>query len=299
MQTRHFWITAALLVMAGSVAADAPAPQVPATDAAAYTLRYKWTAGESLAYQFTMDANGVITHGADGQPFPIAQHMDAVLRQMVANVRASDGAATIKMSFDSMKMAMNGNDVTFTPEQLAKMETMGSIVMLPDGKVISFKPAPTQLQMMPGMNSMMFQSNGSLPDGPVKIGGVWKTSVAVAMVGCQMNAVNKLIAVITASESSNADIKTTVAGTFSPTAQTGAALPMDIAGTMTGSSEQTFDINAGKMKSQNGAVDIDITMTPKQAAGGTPTPTTGSMKMKMTLKTKMTLLPSAPAAPTP
>jgi len=294
MKLCHFWIAAASLVLAGSAIADAPAtPAAPS--AQTYALRYKWTPGKSLAYQFTMDANINFTGGPGGQALPMAQHMDAVMRQNVTDVRASDGAATIAMSFDSLKMTMNGKDVPFTPEQLAQMKTIGTVTMLPTGKVLSFQRSPGQAEMMPGMSSMMFQSNGSFPDGPVKIGDDWKTTIAMSTVGMQVSALNKLLGVTEVAGHNTADIKTTVAGKFVPTAQSNTALPMNMYGTLAGSSDMTFDIDAGEVSNQEGTADVDMTLVPKQAAGGTKAQV--PMKMKMTAKTKLTLLPPPPAAP--
>ena len=257
--------------------ASSPAAAAPSS----YTLRYKWATGQVLAYHFTMDTDGTLTGGPSGQSVPLQQHMEAIVNEKVTDVRASDGAATLALFFQPVTLSVNGNDVPLPGDQATPMKSVGTMVISPAGKVLSENFAATdQMGMMPGMNSMMFQSNGNLPDGPVKTGDTWNTTANAALAVAQVSAVNTLASVDSAGGAHNADIKSTIKGTFDPDAPSSASLPMRLGGTMTGTIEQHFDIDAGKLVSQQSSADLDLALTPRDQGGAM-----GPMKMKMTVHT--------------
>lgn len=294
MKTSSFLWAAALLattVPALPVRADTPA-LAPDANAQTVTLRYKFTPGQSRAYHFTMDSDGALTR-PQGQPFPIKQHMEAMMHQTVKSVD-DKGAATIATSFDSVSLTMNGQPVPM--QNAAAMPPPTTIVMTPTGKIVSVQAPPSTPAMGPGMglnNLMMFHSNSTLPEGPVKVGDKWDSTVDVAAMGLKVTAAN----VLTSADATVAKFTTTMTGTLaSGTGAAFAALPVSLSGTMSGTSDQTFDVNAGALASQTGNVSMDLTIRPKQApAGGGAAPNAmPPMKMQMKIKTQMDQVLSAP-----
>lgn len=299
MQTRTFLLATALLA---AVPAAVPAiplaqrpPTMPAAPAAATTgagvlLRYKFTPGQSRAYKFSMDSNGLLMGGpTGGQGFPIKQHMEAVMRQTVKDVRASDGAATIQIGYDSMTMTMNGQAM---PAQApGAMTQVGTIVMTPAGKVVSFT-APNGAGGGPlgNMNSMFQNMNqGTFPEGAVKAADKWDSKADLAALGMKMAASNTVVS----ADANAAHYTTALKGTLdSSGSTTPSPLPLTLAGTIDGTSDQTFDVAAGALKSQSGTVSMDLTMTPKPGQGAPAG--AGPMKMKMKVTTHMEQMPDAP-----
>lgn len=296
MQTRTFLVAAALLTALSAVptlAQDPPAtpvivpdaPAAAAPDAAGVTLRYKFTPGQTRLYKFSMDSDGMLTGGPNGQGFPIQQHMDAILRQTVKDVRASDGAATIQVGYDSLTMTMNGQPLP--AQNTDAMKQVGTMVMLPTGKILSFTSGNAANAGPFGNMNSMFQNmnNGTFPDGPVKADDKWDSTVAMAAMGLKATASNTIVS----ADTHTAHYTTVLKGTMDTGAVTPApntpTLPLTIAGTLDGTSDQTFDVAAGALTTQTGTVNMDMTMTPKAGQGAAPA--MGPMKMKMKITTHM------------
>ena len=296
MQTRTFLLTAAFFAAVPAIhtlAQDAPAAVPTAPAAAGVTLRYKFTPGQTRVYKFSMDSDGTLMGGPGGQAFPIKQHMDAVMRQTVKDVRASDGAATIQVGYDSMQMTMNGQPMPMPPQTADAMKQAVTIVMTPAGKLVSMTSAAgANGGMMGNMNSMFQNMNTSaLPDGPVKANDKWDSKTDMVALGMKMTASNT----VTSLDAGAAHFTTVLKGTMDTGASTTPTpLPLNLAGTIDGTSDQTFDVNAGALNSQTGTANMDVTMTPKQAQAAGAAPTMGPMKMKMTITTHMDLQPDAP-----
>lgn len=299
MQTRNFLLAAALLtaVPAAGIPLAQTTPAAPAvtTDVGAgVLLRYKFTPGQSRVYKFSMDSDGTLMGGPGGQGFPIKQHMEAVMRQTVKDVRASDGAATIQVGYDSMTMTMNGQPLP--PQSAAAVKQIGTIVMTPAGKVLSFTGANgASAGPFGNMNSMFQNMNSStFPDGPVKAADKWDSKVDMAALGMKMTASNT----VASADAGAAHYTTVLNGTFDtaavPPSKDAPVLPLTLAGTISGTSDQTFDVSAGAVKSQTGTASLDLTMNPKQGQGAGAAPAMGPMKMKMKITTHLDLMPDAP-----
>lgn len=296
MQTRAFFLTAALLTAlsaAPTLAQDAPvaAPAVtdaPAAvpDAAGVTLRYKFTPGQTRTYKFSMDSDGMLTGGPNGQGFPIQQHMDAILRQTVKDVRASDGAATVQVGYDTLTMTMNGQ--ALPAQNTDAMKQVGTLVMLPTGKILSFTSANTAGAGPFGNMNNMFQNmnTSTFPDGPVKADDKWDGTMALAAMGLKATASNTVVSVDTHTAHYTTVLKGTMDSGAAPPTSNAPALPLTIAGTLDGASDQTFDVAAGALTTQTGTVNLDLTMSPK-AAQGAAAPAMGPMKLKMKVTTHM------------
>jgi hypothetical protein len=76
-------------------------------------------------------------------------------------------------------------------------------------------------------------------------------------------------------------------------------LPLSLAGSFDGASDQTFDVAAGALTSQTGTINLDLTMTPKPAQGDAPAAGATPMKLKMKVTTHMDYQPDAPKPTAP
>ena len=259
------------------------------------TLRLKFTPGQTLYYSMVTDTNGTVLTGQSGAGMPIQIHMQMLMHQTVKSVRASDGAATLDVGIDTMSMGMNGQ--AMPPEKLAPMKAIGTMVILPTGKTVSFTPSAglSTAGPMPGMDLTHMNSMGSLgrfPDAPVKAGDTWKSAVAMGMMGTNVAAEFTLLSLDTADGKTIAIIRQTTNGTFdttAPAAGTAAPMPAGMAmnGNVSGTGTLRFDVDAGAVVGQASRVNVTMAMTPP----GTTAPMNMQMKVSSTLRRA-----SAPAA---
>ena len=306
--------TAAALLAALPLAARAQtaAPAAPATPAAPVTpatptagaaqpvtLRLKFTPGQTLYYTLTADTAGTLLTGQSGAGMPINTHAQMLMRQTVKDVRAADGAATIDTGIESMTITMNGQALPLPPEKLAQMKSVGTLVILPTGKTVSFTPNPALggRAAMPGMDMSHAGAIGSLgqfPDAPVKPGDVWKTGVQMGMLGMQAAANLTLTGVDTSGGRTVAVIAQKTDGALN-TASAGAAAPgsLKMTGRVSGTGTLRFDVGAGAVESQTGVADIAMNMTPPGATAPM------KMQMKVTSTLARAQAPAAPVAPAP
>lgn len=71
------------------------------------TLRYRWTKGETVTYRMTMRTASAATGMPGAAEMKVDQTMTQVVTMLVEDV-APDGAATLRQTFASVKMEMNG-----------------------------------------------------------------------------------------------------------------------------------------------------------------------------------------------
>jgi len=90
-----------LLLLVAFVAAAAPA------SAQSVALRYRWTKGESLTYHLTSQTDTAVSGVPGAAPMTLAQTMNQVLKFTAEEVSA-DGVATLRQTFQSIKMQING-----------------------------------------------------------------------------------------------------------------------------------------------------------------------------------------------
>lgn len=302
MKTNYF-LAAAVLLAASPLTAHAqtatPVPTSPALASAAQpvTLRLKFTPGQTLYYSMVTDTNGTVLTGQSGAGMPIQIHMQMLMHQTVKSVRASDGAATLDVGIDTISMGMNGQTMPMPPEKLAPMKTIGTMVILPTGKTVSFTPSAglSAAGPMPGMDLTHMNAMGRLgqfPDAPVKAGDTWKSAVAMGMMGTSVAAGFMLLSLDTVEGKTIAIIKQTTNGTFDTTAPAaGTATPMPAGMAMNGNVDGTgtlrFDVDAGAVVGQTSRANVTMVMTPP----GATAPMNMQMKVSSTLKRA-----SAPAA---
>ena len=267
----------------------APAPVSPAAPAAAaqpVALRLKFTPGQTLYYTLVMDTSGNVMTGQSGAGMPIQIHMQMLMHQTVKSVQASDGAATLDVGLDTMSMGMNGQAMPLPADRMAQMKTIGTMVILPTGKTVSFTPSEgmSAAGPMPGMDLTHMNpmsSLGQFPDTPVKAGDTWKSAVAMGMMGTQIAAGFTLLSLDTADGKTVATVKQTTSGAFdTSTASATAPAGMPMKGNVTGTGTMRFDVDAGAIIGQTSHANVTMTMTPP----GAPAPMNMEMKVNSTLK---------------
>ncbi len=247
------------------------------------------------------DTNGTLLTGQSGAGMPIQVHMQMLMHQVVKSVRASDGAATLEVGLDTMSMGMSGQAVPIPSEKMAQMKTIGTLVILPTGKTVSFTPTTgtSTTGPMPGMDMTHMNAMGSLgqfPDAPVKAGDTWKSAVAMGMMGAQVAAGFTLLSLNTTDGKTIAVIKQTINGTFdTSTATGGTAAPapagMAMNGTVNGTGTLRFDVDAGAIVGQTSRASVTMTVTPPGATAPM------NMQMKVTTTLKRASAPTAAADP--
>ena len=275
----------------------APVTAAPASAAQPVLLRLKFTPGQTLYYSMTTDTNGTILTGQSGAGMPIQIHMQMLMHQTVKDVRVSDGAATLDVGIDTMTMGMNNQTMPMPPEKLAQMKTIGTMVILPTGKSLSFTPSPglSAAGPMPGMDMTHINAMGSLgqfPDASVKAGDTWKSAVATGMMGMQVASAFSLTGLDTTGGTTVALIKQTINGTFDTSAANGAASPapagMAMKGSVSGTGTLRFDVDAGAVAGQTSHVSVTMTMMPPGATA----------PMNMQMKANSTLARASAPPPT-
>ena len=301
MKTNYLLAAAVLLAVSPLTAHAQTATPVPASPALAsaaqpLTLRLKFTPGQTLYYSMTTDTNGTMLTGQSGAGMPIQIHMQMLMHQTVKEVRASDGAATIDVGIDTMSMGMSGQTMPIPSEKMAQMKTIGTMVILPTGKTVSFTPssALSTSGPMPGMDLSHTNAMGSMgqfPDAPVKIGDTWKSAIAAGMMGMQVASAFSLTSLDTADGKTVAIIHQTTNGTFGGPGADGATAPgpvgMKMSGTVKGTGTLRFDVDAGTVLGQTSQADVAMTMTPPGA----------TEPMKMQMKAHSTLARASAPAP--
>lgn len=304
MMMKNYTLAAAGLLAACPLAAraqtappavlTAPPTAAPMT-AQPVALRLKFTPGQTLYYSMVTDTDGTLLMGQGGAGMPLHIHMQMLMHQTVKSVQASDGAATLDVGMDTMSMGMNGQTMPMPPDKLAQMKTIGTMVILPTGKTVSFTPSEglSAAGPAPGMDLTHMNAMGSLgqfPDGPVKAGDTWKSAVAMGMMGAQVAAGFTLLSLDTADGKTIAVVKQTTSGAFDTSAAVaGAAAPagLPMKGNVNGTGVLRFDVDAGAVVGQTSHANVTMTMTPP----GAPAPVNMEMKVSSTLKRA-----SAPAA---
>jgi Family of unknown function (DUF6263) len=83
------------------------ASAAPAAYGQGVTLKYRWTKGESLTYRMGQQTATTVTGMPGISEVKLEQNMTIVLRITVEDV-AADGTATLRQTFESVKMEMNG-----------------------------------------------------------------------------------------------------------------------------------------------------------------------------------------------
>jgi len=178
--------TCALMAVAAlaACAQAAHAQAAPAAPAPA-TLRLKFTPGQTLYYKITMHIGATLMDGRPGPTRHYWTQTEMLMHQAVKSVRDSDGAATIEVIVDSTHTV--GGTVP-APEDGTQPKTLGTMVVLPTGKVLSYRPgAGGALTIgISGLSSVPENPSGILcqfPAAPVAVGSTWEGVTSIPALG--------------------------------------------------------------------------------------------------------------------
>ena len=239
-------LAAALLLAASAPSALAQAPSPAA--ARPVLLRLKFTPGEALYYVGTDDSREARTRTLT----------KTLVRETVKAIRASDGAATVEISADTTSMTVSGKTAPTMPALPRELAVLGTMVILPDGRVLSFTPIAGLRGMlsMPGADlshTDFLDAMTYFPDTPVKVGDTWERRVPSATRAVQPLVRFTLSGLDTAGGTTVALIDFTVSGA----APAGAGVKQ----TFSEKGRLRFDVGSGAVVSQSRGSDFTITAT--------------------------------------
>ena len=137
------------------------------------TLRYRWTKGETVTYRMTMLTASAATGMPGVAEMKVDQTMTQVVTMMVEDV-ASDGATTLRQTFVSVKMEMNGPIGHVAYDTAAPRANANPIVQsirqVLDGMVgesVTVVQAPDgAVRKVEGASRILDKIVKSMPDGP-------------------------------------------------------------------------------------------------------------------------------------
>src|SRR5687768_13139914 len=112
--------TSKRLVAAGVLAAGLMGPLAAAVSAQPLMLRYRWTKGEEVRYRMTQQSTATISGLPGGMPdMNVVTTMSQVVRSVVEDV-APDGTATIRQTYESVRMNMDSPMAKMAYDSAAK-----------------------------------------------------------------------------------------------------------------------------------------------------------------------------------
>ncbi len=177
-RTRLFTIAQAALVVAGAALAAAQES----------TLTYKWTKGETLRYRIRQTTETTMSGLPGGMPdAKLEQVNDQVFTMTVENI-AADGAATLRQSFESMRMDISTPAGKFSidaakpspsgapPEQAiqkifaAMLGEPFSVTLMPNGHVVKIE----------GFTRLMDKMFAAMPQDPQTAAAVAQMKVGLS-----------------------------------------------------------------------------------------------------------------------
>jgi hypothetical protein len=271
------------------------------------TLRYRWTKGEELRYRTTAQTDMTMT-GLPGMGDMNVTTVQVQVHKMVADDVAADGAATVRVTYESMKMTMNMpmmGEVTYdsaAPEAAAgnplaeNLKPLGALVgqpftmvVSPAGKINRIDGlAPILEKARAGMaaaaggalgagdlNAILSEDSQriglerSLLPMPERATKVGETWKNSLKVPNPMGA--QVVAdVYTLKEVAAGIARVSSAGTVKPEGAPGTMGPMTVAmGDGTSQGEVVFDVKAGRVNKSTSVVSLPLTMTMSSPDGTT------------------------------
>ncbi len=184
----------------------------------AEVLEYKFTPGQTLNYQITMNASGVTTTAsAPPMQMTLQANLDAVKRtsqvfddksasvemscpKLSANLGLAGQAVTLRWEKGKVDITVNGQPQDASGVDLSQIPFLGQpFKMRVDrlGRVVDFKlPDLGPFQGMMGnmdVSQMMKASQNQLPNHPVEIGESWSEDTKVALPGSDQSLILKSV----------------------------------------------------------------------------------------------------------
>ncbi len=141
--------------------------------AQAVTLRYHWTKGEALTYRMVIATTTQLSGMPGGQQMKVDQTMTQVLK-IAADDVAADGTATLKQTFQSVKMEVDGPrgkivyDTAVSSSSANPMtQAMGQVLGAMVGESITVVQAPDgSVRKVEGATRILDKVVKSLPSDP-------------------------------------------------------------------------------------------------------------------------------------
>lgn len=288
---------AALAAFPLATGAQAPVPVAPA--ARAVTLRFKFTPGQVHRYKLSASAVSTMS-GLPEADTPTTTTVQIVVKQTVNSVRASDGAATITTSIESMRLTADGKNRPIPAAHLAALKRATIEVMLPTGKVLSVKKPGTPATINPGTNSstsLGSMISAAFPDGPLKAGDTWKDTVPVPESKGSTLTLHSTLASLTGDgDAARANINQKISGPMLIDPSQGATPDLKVAATVNETITIVFNTAQGLVQSLTSDTSVDMTFNTKPGQAP-PSKKPAGIKMRLHRKTTMELLPDVAAAP--
>jgi hypothetical protein len=164
------------LVAAGVLAAGLMSGLAAAASAQELTLRYRWTKGEEVRYRMTQESTATISGLPGGMPdMNVVTTMSQVVRSVVENV-APDGSATIRHTYESVRMNMDSPMAKMAYDSTAKDMAAGDPMMkdmfsamIGESFVLVMSPTGA-VQKVEGMGALMEKMFKKMPQDPAAAG---------------------------------------------------------------------------------------------------------------------------------
>lgn len=155
-----------LLLLASVTAASPAAAQLVA-------LRYHWTKGDALTYRLTSQTDTAVSGMPGAGAMSLSQTMTQVLRFTAEDV-APDGTATLRQTFQSIKMQLNGPSGRVTYDTSAPnnnpnpmIEAMRRVLGAMAGEsIVAVMAADGTVQRISGATKILDKIAANLPQDP-------------------------------------------------------------------------------------------------------------------------------------
>jgi hypothetical protein len=284
----RFGLAAAICMACFSPAAIALANDTPpvvtpgsaAPGSQAYSLRYKFVAGNVLNYAMSMDTQTAMA--MNGQPMAFNMQMALNSTQTVDSVSPKDGSGVVTTKMTAVSGTMNGSPLPPTALQTAAAPM--SITMSPTGGIIDDGGLSNPQNPMSFMGGSFLRFGAALPTQAVRPGDSWTFKAPMPQVGLNFDTVMTLKGVQLVNGDSIAEIDGTISSTPSgTTAQTPmSAMLKGMTMNMTGTTVLMLDLDKGIMDSMSSNMRMTMIL-PTQTGASPSQPMHTNMKMAMNL----------------
>jgi hypothetical protein len=271
MRLRIGYMAAVVTLLAGGWAR--------ADDAA--LLSYKFVAGQTFSYSIDTKLDVTVNLSNVGEMAPIPLTATGTIKQTTSQVLPS-GDAEVITTFDSLKMAMNGNDQDIPSENLPSVTT----IISSSGAVKSIKGLEnTKASFISLPLSALFNACRfcELPNGPVKVGDTWSREMAFPTGNGRLRFDNKMLTLLDEDTVRFSQAITGSAGFSTSTALIGngsSGKRMTVEGPIKSAGTVSFSTAQGRVISTEGTADLDLVMNIPNLASTDP----NTAKVHMTYK---------------
>lgn len=263
-------------------------------------LRYQYNAGEELRYKFVMDIVMLVemdvpgVERTQGDPPPISGQFVGIMKQKTKKIM-SNGDAQLTLSYEQIKMTMQGKTETIPAEKFPEI----TLVLSSDGKIKDIKWAGGQ-KIGPAMSDPLSLMNlegtgypSVFPSELVKVDDTWTSEIPSPMGDGKINVSSKVLSLNTKiGGHTAAKIQQDMSGNIGlniPLLNTTNSQESSVTGTMTinGTGIIYHSIDKGKLIKTEWKGDLVSAMEVSLPEGKA-----GAMTLNMEMKYVMYLLPT-------